>query len=105
MNSIEKTWRNFLKECINNGEWVTKDDGDEILEITDNHAFITNVADEVVMQGQAFNLDIFLKLIGGENKLEPRLCFGAFLACNFKFRKHIRKALRILCLRYVGKDT
>ena len=64
MNSIEKTWRNFLKECINNGEWVTKDDGDEILEITDNHAFITNVADEVVMQGQAFNLDIFLKLIG-----------------------------------------
>ena len=64
MNSIEKTWRNFLKECINNGEWVTKDDGDEILEITDNHAFITNVVDDVVMQGQAFNLDIFLKLIG-----------------------------------------
>ena len=33
-----------------------------------------------------------------ETKLEPRLCFGTFLASNFKLRMHICKAFRILRL-------
>ena len=63
MNSIEKVWKKFLKECLENGEWVTNDDGDKILEIMDNHAFIPNVI-QSVMGNLDISLDMFLDLIG-----------------------------------------
>ena len=63
MNSIEKAWKTFLKDCITNGKWVIKDDGDQILEIIDNHTFIPNVI-KSVMGGMEINLDMFLDLIG-----------------------------------------
>ena len=63
MNSIEKEWRKFLKKCIKEGEWVTKDDGDEILEITDNHCYIQNII-ESVMGKMNITLEMFLELIG-----------------------------------------
>lgn len=62
-NSIGKEWRKLLSKVITTGEWVVKDDGDEILECVDNHCFIRNIIDDV-MSGQPFNLNIFLKLIG-----------------------------------------
>lgn len=63
MNSIEKAWTNFLKECLQNGVWVTKDDSDEILEIRDNHCFIPNVISSI-MGGNEISLDLFIDLIG-----------------------------------------
>lgn len=63
MNSIEKTWRTFLKECINNGEWVVKDDGDKILEILDNHCFIPNVVTSVIPGNIDISTSMFLELI------------------------------------------
>lgn len=62
MNSIEKSWIKFLEECLNNGQWVTKDDGDEILEIMDNHCFIPNVINSVMGENE-INLNMFLDLI------------------------------------------
>lgn len=64
MNSIEKAWKNFLNECLNNGEWVTKDDGDNILEIIDNHIFIQNIIQSVFGNQVIVSLDMFLNLIG-----------------------------------------
>lgn len=63
MNSIEKAWMEFIKEILENGEWVVKDDGDEICEIIDNHCFIPNIADSVFPNQQLFSLDLFKKLI------------------------------------------
>lgn len=63
MNSIEKAWKTFLEECINNGEWHIKDDGDEILEVTDNHCFIPNVTDLLFCRGKGISLEVFLDMI------------------------------------------
>ncbi len=63
MNSIERAWKTFLKEAISNGRWVVKDDGDEILEIMDNHCFIENIITSV-MGRQKITLQLFLDLIG-----------------------------------------
>lgn len=63
MNSIEDAWKKFLKECINNGEWHTKDDGDEILEIMNNHCFIPNITDMLFCRGDNINLSMFLDMI------------------------------------------
>ena len=63
MNSIEREWKRFLKECIDNGEWVIKDDGDEILEIIDNHCFIPNIISSVMGENE-ISLELFLELIG-----------------------------------------
>lgn len=63
MNSIEFVWKNFLKECINNGTWHVKDDGDEILEIIDNHCFIPNITNMLFCNGKDINLEIFLDMV------------------------------------------
>lgn len=63
MNSIEKEWRNFLNQAVTEGEWVTKDDGDIILELIDNHCFIPNVLSEV-LGNQPVSLSSFLDYIG-----------------------------------------
>jgi len=63
MNSIEKEWKKFLKKCLLYGKWITKDDGDEILEIIDNHCFIPNII-KSVMGSNEISLKLFLDLIG-----------------------------------------
>lgn len=63
MNSIEVYWRVFLKYCIDNGVWHTKDDGDEILEIMNNHCFIPNVLNDLFCQGGNITLKMFLDMI------------------------------------------
>ena len=63
MNSIEKAWKKFLEECLDNGEWVIKDDGDQILEIRDNHCFIPNILTNTLGASNV-SLDLFLDLIG-----------------------------------------
>lgn len=63
MNSIEKAWKTFLKDCITNGEWVTKDDGDQILEIIDNHTFIPNVCDSMAGGNVEVSPTMYLKLL------------------------------------------
>lgn len=62
MNSIEKEWKKFLKQCLNEGKWIMKDDGDEILEIIDNHCFIPNVISSTMGENE-ITLDMFLHLI------------------------------------------
>lgn len=64
MNSIEKVWIDFLDECITNGKWVEKDDGDKILEILDNHCFIPNVCDSIIGGNVDVTMDMFLELMG-----------------------------------------
>ena len=63
MNSIERVWKQFLRNCLDNGKWVVKDDGDEILEIIDNHCFIPNVIGSVMGENE-ISLSMFLDLIG-----------------------------------------
>lgn len=63
MNSIEKVWIEFVKKCLFYGKWVTKDDGDEILEIMDNHCFIPNIITSVMGENE-ISLKLFLDLIG-----------------------------------------
>ena len=65
MNSIEKAWKQFLQECLDNGEWTVKDDGDEILEIVDNHCFIPNVMEALFCHGENITLPMFLDMIDG----------------------------------------
>ena len=64
MNSIEREWKQFLNKAIGTGEWVMKDDGDEILEIVDNHCFIENIITDVMGEHNNISLDMFLDLIG-----------------------------------------
>lgn len=64
MNPIEPIWKNFLKECISNGKWHTKDDGDEILEIMNNHCFIPSVQNMLFCEGENIKLDMFLDMVG-----------------------------------------
>lgn len=64
MNPIETVWKDFLEECINNGEWHTKDDGDKILEIIDNHCFIPNIQNILFCGGDNISLDMFSDMIG-----------------------------------------
>ena len=61
MNSIEKTWRLFLKEIIVNGEKHEKDDGDIIYESMINHAFIPSVLKQY--GNQNIPIDMFLKMV------------------------------------------
>ena len=63
MNSIEKVWKNFMNDCLKQGKWVIKDDGDKILEIIDNHCFIENVVSSVMGENE-LSLELFLNLIG-----------------------------------------
>lgn len=64
MNSIEKVWKEFLTEAVNNGKWITKDDGDNILEILDNHCFIENIITNVMGEHNNISLEMFVELIG-----------------------------------------
>jgi len=61
MNSIEKVWKKFLKECINNGEKHEKDDGDILHEHLINHCFIENVLNQ--FGNQNITTKMFLDLI------------------------------------------
>lgn len=64
MNSIEKVWKQFLQEVASDGNWVVKDDGDEICEIIDNHCFIPNVYEEVMGNTPfTMNTELFLKMV------------------------------------------
>lgn len=73
-------WKDFLKECLDTGDWVIKDDGDDILEILDNHCFIPNVLDSVMINSDV-SLDKFLDLIGK----------GVFDIDGFPFEKEMLK--------------
>lgn len=46
MNSIEKNWRKFLHDVLENGETHVKDDGDVLMEHMINHCFIDNVLNQ-----------------------------------------------------------
>ena len=63
MNSIEVVWKNLLIKALTEGEWHTKDDGDEILEVIDNHCFIPNIQNMLFCGGEEINLEIFLGMI------------------------------------------
>lgn len=62
-NPIEIEWKKFLIKTITEGKWHTKDDGDEIIEIIDNHCFIPNIQNILFCGGENINLDIFLNMI------------------------------------------
>lgn len=59
MNTIEAEWKKLLNKIVTTGEWVVKDDGDEILECIDNHCFIKNMQDNFYN----LNLDLFLEMV------------------------------------------
>lgn len=61
MNSIERQWRIFLKNIIENGEIHEKDDGDIIHESMINHCFIDNVLNQ--FGEQYVSTEMFLKLL------------------------------------------
>ena len=61
MNSIEKEWRYFLKEILENGETHEKDDGDILKESLINHCFIDNVLNQ--FGNQNITTEKFLDLI------------------------------------------
>ena len=65
MNSIEIAWKNFLQKCITEGKWRTKDDGDEILEIIDNHCFIPNILSTLFCGGENITLPMFIEMVDG----------------------------------------
>ena len=62
MNSIETQWKLFLKDAILYGKEHEKDDGDKLIELMINHAFIPNVVDTVV-GNQKINTEMFLEMI------------------------------------------
>ena len=67
MNSIEKVWKKFLIDVLENGAKHEKDDGDKLYEHLINHAFIPNVVESILFNKEGLHLvsnDIFLKLIG-----------------------------------------
>lgn len=61
MNNIEKQWRVFLKNIIENGIKHEKDDGDIIYESMINHCFIPNVLNQY--GNQTITTELFLNMI------------------------------------------
>lgn len=64
MNSIEKVWRKFLFDVLENGEKHEKDDGDELYEHMINHAFIPNVLNMLFCSGENITTKMFVEMIG-----------------------------------------
>jgi len=64
LNSIESVWKKLLKKCMEKGVWHTKDDGDEILEIMNNHCFIPNVMEKLYCGGSGISTSMFVDMIG-----------------------------------------
>ena len=59
--NIEKAWKNFLKEIINNGEKHEKDDGDILQESLINHCFIDSPLKQ--FGGQNITSKLFIDMI------------------------------------------
>ena len=65
MNSIEKVWRKFIFDVLENGEKHIKDDGDVLYEHMINQAFITNVVGDLgLVASSNVNSKMFLEMIG-----------------------------------------
>ena len=64
MNSIEKTWREFLELIVNLGNKHIKDDGDVIYESMINYTFIDNILNP--FGNQNITSDMFIKMINGK---------------------------------------
>ena len=86
MNSIEKVWKKFLIDVLENGAKHEKDDGDKLYEHLINHAFIPNVVESILFNKEGLHLvsnDIFLKFVNYGFVIIERFCISQQILCCF----------------------